>query len=261
MATAGLGMAPTAGADGSPAVRLYVDLMSQPSRAVVIFAKINKLPVEVRNVFIHKGETRAPAFLAINPMGKVPALEDTRLSPPLCLPESGAIMGYLARSFPDRVPEHWFPRADPAAAARVESALHWYHANIRIGAMRLAWNKVVAGMMGQKGDDALAADGAKVLQMALANLQAVWLGNGSRRFIGGSQPCAADLLCACELEQLQLLRKEAHGTSLDEILTPYPVVRTWLDDVRRTCGPEYGEGHKVLGVAVAAQAAKAKAKM
>lgn len=56
-------------------------------------AKYLNLPVEFVRIDLAKGEQKTPQYLAINPNGKVPALEDgdTRLW------ESNAIMCYLAR--------------------------------------------------------------------------------------------------------------------------------------------------------------------
>jgi len=46
---------------------------------------------------LHDGQTRQPAFLAKNPNGRVPLLE---LEDGRCLPESGAILWYLAEGSP-----------------------------------------------------------------------------------------------------------------------------------------------------------------
>jgi glutathione S-transferase len=61
---------------------------------------------------IDKAETRTPAFLAMNPNGRVPVLE---LEDGRCLPESNAIMWYLAEGTPFAPRDRW-ERAD---------ALHW----------------------------------------------------------------------------------------------------------------------------------------
>src|SRR6185369_6430698 len=56
------------------------------------------LPYTVHVVNLPQGEQHAPAFLAVNPHGKVPAIVD-RDGPggaPLTLVESGAILIYLA---------------------------------------------------------------------------------------------------------------------------------------------------------------------
>ncbi|KAG2445094.1 hypothetical protein HYH02_008961 [Chlamydomonas schloesseri] len=272
----------TGGAAGSGGadVKLYVDYMSQPSRCVVIFSRVNGLPVEVRPVLIHKGETRSPAYLALNPLGKVPLLEDTAaaassssgLGPAggdgsgggscsssggsgggcvLRLPESAAIMCYLADRFPGSVSEHWYPRADKVHRARVEAALHWYQGNIRAGAAKLSFHKVVAQRLGLPSDERVAADALKTLQLALAALQDVWLGGGARPFMTGPQPCAADLLAACELEQLRMLRAEQHGgLDFPSIMAPYPQVRAWQQRVREATEPHYTTAHRVLMAAV-----------
>ncbi|GFR45552.1 hypothetical protein Agub_g6946 [Astrephomene gubernaculifera] len=278
-------------------LRLYVDFMSQPSRAVVIFSRCNGLPVEVRQVLIHKGETRSPAYLSINPLGKVPLLEDpwvaTQITPQqqhgdpqtataaegcLRLPESAAIMSYLSYRFPDLVSENWYPRSDFVARAQVDSALHWYQGNIRAGAMRLVFHTVIAPKLGMKADPRVAKEGLNTLKAALASLESYWLAAGRRPFMTGPQPCAADLLAACELEQLRMLPPSpgTYGTgrttspapslsydngpasAMQELLAPYPAVRQWLQRVREVCEPHYGEAHRLI--VRAAEAAEAKAK-
>src|ERR1700733_2815735 len=52
-----------------------------------------KLPFQLIEVDILKGESRTPDFLAKNPSGHVPLLEVT---PGRYLPESGAILWYIA---------------------------------------------------------------------------------------------------------------------------------------------------------------------
>ena len=53
------------------------------------------LPYEVHKVRLGKGEQKAPAFLAINPNGKIPAIVD-RDADNFAVFESGAILMYLA---------------------------------------------------------------------------------------------------------------------------------------------------------------------
>lgn len=54
-------------------------------------------PHEIERVSLMKGEHKKPEFLAINPMGAVPALIDGDLT----LTESAAIVMYLADKFPE----------------------------------------------------------------------------------------------------------------------------------------------------------------
>jgi glutathione S-transferase len=74
-------------------MKLYYAETLNP-RKVCAVAKYLNAPVEFVHVDLTKGEQRKPPFLAINPNGKVPALEDGEK----LIWESNAIMGYLARS-------------------------------------------------------------------------------------------------------------------------------------------------------------------
>ncbi len=67
------------------------------------------LDYELRHVAVFGQEQFSPAFLALNPLGKVPVLEDPRLGLPIA--ESGAILHYLAER-----EGKFLPAAQPARA-------------------------------------------------------------------------------------------------------------------------------------------------
>ena len=62
------------------------------------------VPLTLRDYGLHDGDTRKPAFLAKNPNGRVPMLE---LDDGRCLPESGAILWYLAEGSPLVTDDRW----------------------------------------------------------------------------------------------------------------------------------------------------------
>ncbi|KAH9775618.1 glutathione S-transferase T1 [Citrus sinensis] len=109
-------------------LKVYADRMSQPSRAVIIFCKVNGLDFEEIEVRLAKREQYSPEFKEINPMAKVPAIVDGRLK----LFESHAILIYLACAFPG-IADHWYPN-DLSKRARIHSVLDWHHSNLRFGA-------------------------------------------------------------------------------------------------------------------------------
>jgi len=71
---------------------------ASPSRSSVVLWMLEEVgqPYEIDLIHLSKGEQQAPAYLAINPMGKVPALRhrDTVIT------EVAAICTYLADEFP-----------------------------------------------------------------------------------------------------------------------------------------------------------------
>jgi glutathione S-transferase len=94
---------------------LHGDLKSGNCLKVKYLADALGLPLRVAAVDIMKGESRTPAFLAMNPWGQVPVLE---LADGRFLAQSNAILRYLAAG------TAWLP-ADAFAAAKVDEWLFW----------------------------------------------------------------------------------------------------------------------------------------
>jgi glutathione S-transferase len=94
---------------------VYGDIISGNCLKVKFTADKLGIPYEWRPIDVVAGETRGPAFLAINPMGQVPAvvLDDGRM-----LAQSNAIIRYLAHDS-ELLPE------DPFLRAKVDEWLFW----------------------------------------------------------------------------------------------------------------------------------------
>eukprot|EP00798_Chlamydomonas_sp_ICE-L_P001468 gene1468-32850_t len=155
------------------------------------------------------------------------------------------------------------------------AALNWYHTSIRAGSAKLMFNKVIAqrlvqvsnkviaqqlGQAGNEevGNEEVALDALKVLQLSLKQMQFIWLREGASPFMCGDQISVADLLCSCELEQLSMLQKSKHGLDMKEILQPFPAVKRWMQRVSNASGPHYEAVHQVLRKAAGTAMASSK---
>jgi glutathione S-transferase len=121
-------------------MRLYTFTITPNNRKVEAFVRHFDLDVEVHHVSFKDNETKSPAFLAINPMGKVPALTDGDFN----LWESNAILTYLATRFPQTgaLP------VDPQGRADVDRWLHWQSCHLMqaMGALKAADEKDVSAV-------------------------------------------------------------------------------------------------------------------
>jgi len=94
-------------------LRLHGFALSGHSHRVELFLSLLGLPFERIDVDIPARRQRAPEFLALNPFGQVPVLEDGDV----CLADSNAILVYLAARY---APARWWPQGDALQLARIQ---------------------------------------------------------------------------------------------------------------------------------------------
>lgn len=102
------------------------------SIAVHIVLEETGAPYTLERRSVQDGDTATPAYLALNPKGRVPALSGVpgqAGGAPGLLTEAGAIMVYLARTYPEAA---LLPR-DPASEARCLEWLGWLSADLHGG--------------------------------------------------------------------------------------------------------------------------------
>jgi glutathione S-transferase len=191
-------------------VRLYRHRLSGHSHRVELFLSLLGVAFQGVDVDLAAGAHKAPDFLARNPFGQVPVLEDGDVV--VC--DSNAILVYLALT---RDPaRRWYPAA-PRAAAEVQG---W----LSVAAGQLAQGPAAARLV-NVFKIALDHERAKSIAGQILALMDGALATG--RFIAGQEPTIADVA---------LYSYTALAPEGDIPLEPYPAVRAWLQRIERLPG-------------------------
>ncbi|KAK6935377.1 Glutathione S-transferase, N-terminal [Dillenia turbinata] len=217
-------------------LKVYADRMSQPSRAVILFCKLNRIEFEEIKVDLTKRQQLSPEYKEINPMVQVPAIVDGRFK----LFESHAILIYLACVFPG-VADHWYP-ADLTRRAKIHSVLDWHHSNLRRGAVTFMINTTLGAALGIPMNPQAAAEAEKLLSSSLSKIESFWLKGNGKFLLGSLQPSIADLSLVCEVMQLELLDEKEKI----RILGPYKKVQQWIESTKNATMPYFEEVHAIL---------------
>ncbi|XP_073287929.1 glutathione S-transferase T1-like [Primulina huaijiensis] len=218
------------------ALKIYVDRMSQPSRAILLLCKVNGIEFEEVKIQLAKSEHKSSEFAEINPMKQVPAIVHGDFK----LFESHAILIYLASAFPE-VADHWYP-ADVQKRAKIHSVLDWHHSNLRRGSAGYALNSTIILAFGHPTNPKLAAEAEKLLSASLSTIESFWLQEDAPFLLGNSQPSIADLALACEVMQIEVVEEEDR----DRILGPHKRILKWIEDLKNATEPYFDELHSII---------------
>nr|UDM84151.1 glutathione S-transferase theta 2 [Sillago sihama] len=211
-------------------VEVYLDLLSQPCRAVQILLSCSKIPHTLRPVALRKGEHRTPEFTKLNPMQKVPVLVDGDF----VLTESDAILKYLANKHD--VPDHWYPR-QPERRARVDEYTAWHQTNTRPHAAKVFILEVLLpAQSNSQVDEGRLIRALSQLDDTLDKLEFMFLRR--QPFLCGDDITVADLLAVCELMQPM-------GGGRD-VLQQRPQLQRWRSRVQSAVGESFDRAHAVL---------------
>ncbi|XP_010718625.1 glutathione S-transferase theta-1-like [Meleagris gallopavo] len=212
-------------------LELYLDLLSQPCRAVYLFARCNNIPFEFKRVELMKGQHRTEEFKKVNVLMKVPALRDGSFT----LAESVAILMYLARKF--KTPDHWYP-SDLQKQARVDEYLSWQQAHIRGKGSKVFLSKVLIPLLaGQPLPPEKVESATEELNVVLNQFEEKFL--QGKPFIVGNDISLADLVALVELMQ-----PVASGYDLFE---ERPRLAEWRRRVEEAVGKQlFQEAHEEI---------------
>lgn len=190
-------------------LKVYVDLMSQPSRAVTLFLRLNKIKHDLKFVEIRKGKFMPNFGLAnssflgqhldpeyvskVSKFGRVPAIVVGNNS----IIESIAILRYLSAKYP--IADHWYPK-DVEKQVKVDEFLEWQHLGLRLPLSMFFQTKFIRPLISGKPARPDLVDFWKTkMEEALDQVENIWLRSSS--YLVGDQISIADLIGLCEIDQ------------------------------------------------------------
>lgn len=181
-------------------VRIHHFPKSGHAHRALVFAKLTGIAHKTIFVDLAAGEHKTPEFLAINPNGQVPVLEDGDV----IVSDSNAILVYLARRYaPD-----WMPN-DAVGEANVQ---RW----LTLAAGEIAFGSCAARLITVFGAPLDADFAASIAAKAMQKLEA---GLEGREWLVGDHPTIADVAA---------YSYTAHAPEGNVSLDPYPNVRAWI---------------------------------
>ena len=139
-----------------------------------------KLPYEAKRMAFDNGDLKTPAFTAVNPRQKVPALVDNGFA----MYESSAMLEYLEDRYPDSGEPIWPRDVQGRAVARRRAAE-------AVSYLDPVNEKILAEVFGPAGkapDAAVIEEGKKALAAELAHIES-WL---DKEFVAGDKLSGAD---------------------------------------------------------------------
>jgi glutathione S-transferase len=182
-------------------IRLHTTRLSGHGHRVKLFLTLLDLPFEVIELNMAAGENRRPDYLALNPFGQVPTIEDGEI----VLFDSNAILVYLAKRYGD---PSWLPQ-DALGAAAVQRWLSLAAGQIAYGPCAARLVNVFSAPLHLETAQKIATKLFDVLDRELAN----------KPFAAGEHVTIADIAAHTYI---------AHAPEGGVSLEPYPNIRAWL---------------------------------
>lgn len=182
-------------------IKLYNFPKSGHAHHIELMLSLLNLPTELVFVDLAKGAHKQPDFLALNPFGQVPVIDDNGT----VIADSNAILVYLAKKYDNGT---WLPE-EPAAAARVQ---RW----LSVAAGPLAFGPAAARLVTVFG---ASFNTDEVISRAHTLLKVIDAELANTPFLTGSTPTIADIANYSYI---------AHAPEGNVSLEPYANVRNWL---------------------------------
>ena len=184
-------------------IRFYSTSLSGHGHRVHLFLSLLDLPFEIIEVDMAAGANRSAAFLALNPFGQIPVIDDNGT----VLSDSNAILVYLAKRYGGGA---WLPD-DAHGAASVQ---RW----LSLAAGQIAYGPCAARLVTLFGA-ALNLETAQAIALRLFTVLEAEFAASGQPFAAGADATIADVAAYAYI---------AHAPEGGITLQPYPHLRAWL---------------------------------
>ncbi|KAI9979385.1 hypothetical protein PInf_030727 [Phytophthora infestans] len=211
-------------------LKLYANLISQPSRSVAWVLKVKGVDHELVPVLPGSDFFKSDEFKALNPNRLVPAIKDDDF----VLTEGMAILQYLGDRYDWTGPKDLYPK-DLKIRAKINEFLHWHHTNTRLFTLNIVRPEIAKKLNADSPKDQAALEGKDALIEKEFTLLETFLVND---FIANTDfPTIADYTAYCEIDQLELMGYD---------FSKYPKVCAWIARMKDTSRPFNDEIHEPL---------------
>lgn len=191
------------------AIKLYRHPLSGHCHRVELLLSILEIPYEPVDLDMANGAHKAADFLALNPLGQVPVIDDDGV----IIADSNAILIYLATKYDDGT---WYPR-DPEGAAEVQ---RW----LSVAAGQIAFGPAAARLVTVFGAPLNAEELIARASGILGLIDGVLAG---KPYLAGEKPSIADISGYSYI---------AHAPEGNVSLEPFENLRAWLVRVEKLPG-------------------------
>jgi len=190
-------------------LKIYGHFLSMPSNKVRLCASYLGLPHEYVHVDLQSGEHMKPEYLAVNPLGCVPAIDDDGFA----LSQSDAICKYLCAL---SGPSTFYPD-DIHKQAKVNQWIDFFSQHVQHAMSRLFFNRVICKLLGEDADEASIKTGENMLARDLPVVEKVLSENA---YICGSNFTLADIGLGAAIEPSEMAGVD---------LSLYPAILKWRE--------------------------------
>lgn len=208
---------------------IYGSDLSAPAVKVRFVANYLGLKYEYKKVDLRAGDHKKPEFLKINPVGKVPVIDDDGF----VLAESGAIIKYLS----EKVKSPLYPQGLKERAVQ-DQWIDFLTLHVGVAFQKIVYNRIFAPRRNIPVDETALREGQQFLDRFLPVVEAQL---AKSPYIAGDRITLADFT-------LLAIADPAEMANID--LSAYPHFVKWRNDLRQQdfytkCHKEYGESLKV----------------